>query len=59
LIKTSKPAKNFWNKLKKSVNSNYVVMAVSRDENDSSKEGFGYCLIRVEEIDNTRLIGIF
>jgi hypothetical protein len=57
LIKTSKPAKDFWNKLKKSVNSNYVVMAVARDENDPAKEGFGYCLIRVEEVENTRLIG--
>ena len=57
LIKTSKPAKDFWNKLKSSVNSNYVVMAVARDEKDPSKEGFGYCLIRVEEVENTRLIG--
>lgn len=57
LIKTSKPAKNFWEKLKLSLQKNYIVMAVPRDENDPSKEGFGYGLLRVEEFENHRLIG--
>ena len=57
LIKTSKPVADFWKKLKTSVNSSYVVLAVSRDENDQKKEGFGYPIIKVHELDSLRLIG--
>lgn len=57
LIKTSKPAKNFWEKLKSSLERNYIVLAVLRDEDDPDKEGLGYGLMRVEEFEGHRLIG--
>ena len=58
LIKTSKPAIDFWNKLKVSLKRKFVVMAVNRAEDDREREGLGYALVRVEEVDHHRLIGI-
>jgi hypothetical protein len=39
------------------VRSNFIVLAMGRDEEDSSKEGLGYTVLRTEEVDNHRLIG--
>ena len=59
LIKTSKPVGDFWKILKSYINKNFLILAVARDENDKKKEGFGYPLIQIQEIDSVRLIGKF
>lgn len=57
LIKTSKPAKNFWEKLRSALSKGFIVLAVQRDEADETKEGFGYNLLRATEAEEHRLIG--